>query len=182
MPTLKRLSRKQYVRLLAYRLDALPPTGRKGKKLDQRLRDHLEDMESVKKCLGMLAEQMDRPDIVGHIGYENLAMDSSSFGQRQFMPVGPNNTLKTIQSVIEEPGMGRPLGQSPSQFCYPQYFWQKPVTDEDVEWERLQDAWDAEHPYTVGAIGTRNVYHQATAESWIAAQLLAWRAKQEQPT
>ncbi len=67
-----------------------------------------------------IAEHLNQPETLGGCRYENLAMDSSAFGRSSHLPIGPQwSTLKTIEQITEAPGMGVPLGQTPSQFQYP---------------------------------------------------------------
>ncbi len=180
MPQLKRLSRRGYVRLLSYRLDFPLPSG-KGKKAEKARADYLEDQSLVERYLGTLREHMDRVETIGHICYENLAMDSSMHGFRQFLPVGPCwRQIQTLEEVFAQEGMGQPIGSAPSTYCYPQYYWRKPVSEEDVEWERLQDRWDQEHP--VFSCGRRPFQEEAVAEEWVETQLRRWREAAREAT
>lgn len=85
----------------------------------------------------------------GAVCYENQDFGSSEFGARSHLPYGPRwSTLKRLEDTeAVEPGRsGRPLGDVPSRFRYPAYYWKKPRDDNDVQWEALQDAWDDAHP------------------------------------
>lgn len=48
--------------------------------------------------------------------YENQQMDSSAFGHRQLLTVGPNNTRKTLDDAKHH------LGDPPSQRMYPTHY------------------------------------------------------------
>ena len=49
--------------------------------------------------------------------YENIAMDSPSFGERSALTIGPKNTLKTLEDT-----RGHWLNDLPSKRQYPRYY------------------------------------------------------------
>lgn len=179
MPRLQRLSRNQYLRLQAYRATSMPHfSGRtkatKEKKREKWLAEEADYKAHVEANTKLINEQMDDPGTVGHIGGECLMMDSSSIGQRVFLPVGPRwSTIKTLEEVLQAPGMGRPLsGSAPSNFKHAQYVWVKPRDDQDKRWEELQDQWDLENRHAINEItGRRDFQYEKAAEAWVASRL-----------
>ena len=63
------------------------------------------------------------PETTGLVVFENQQMDSSHFGDRSVMCVGPNRTYKTVEECE-----GRWLNDLPSQRKYATAFWRKEVT------------------------------------------------------
>ena len=57
---------------------------------------------------------LDRPDVLGIVCYENLQMDSSAFGQRTAMIYGPKCSYKTLETTL-----AGHLDDLPSQRQYP---------------------------------------------------------------
>lgn len=57
------------------------------------------------------------PDAVAVVVFENVAFDSSEFGARSALPVGPSNTFKSVEFCE-----GKWLNDLPSQRQYPQGF------------------------------------------------------------
>jgi hypothetical protein len=61
------------------------------------------------------------PDALGMVCYENLDFNSSEFGARAALVVGPSNTLKEV------PDGHTPIGDVPSRFKYPVGFCSRPA-------------------------------------------------------
>ena len=57
------------------------------------------------------------PDAEAVVIFENVAFDSSAFGDRQALVVGPSNTFKSVEFCE-----GKWLNDLPSQRQYPQAF------------------------------------------------------------
>lgn len=86
---------------------------------------------------------------IAAVCFENLDLSSSEFGMRSHLPVGPIwSTLRCLEDTeAMEPGrLGRPLGETPSRFRYPTWYWKRPTCEEDNQWEAAQDSWDEAHP------------------------------------
>lgn len=66
----------------------------------------------------ILASAARHPDCEALVCFENQQMDSSEFGRRSALVVGPSNTY-TLQDVQKE---GCRLGDVPSRFQYPVCF------------------------------------------------------------
>jgi len=62
------------------------------------------------------------PDALGMVCYENLAFDSSQFGERAMLVIGPSNTIRTLEDV-----KNTPIGDVPSRFKYPVSFCPRPA-------------------------------------------------------
>ena len=62
-----------------------------------------------------------RYGVVALVLFENVQMDSSAFGRRTALAVGPNCTYKSVAACE-----GRWLNDSPSQRQYPQKFTKAP--------------------------------------------------------
>ena len=181
MAKLKRLSRKQYLRLQQYRPTS-PPSRWKGKtKADRAVteakwyEEEAEYKASVDRNTAAIIEQMDHPGTEGHVGFENMDMCSSSLGQRAFLPAGPQwTTFKTL-AAVRDAETSPFIGDLPSQRKYARYFWSKPRSDEDVEWERLEDLWDETHPHAIEeVVGVRKIVYERDAEEWTGKKLQEW--------
>lgn len=122
---------------------------------------------------------MAEPGTTATVCYENLAMDSSQHGKRSHLPVGPQwLTLKTLDDTGAMQGdLGRPLGETPSSFQYPTYYWLKPVVNEDTQWEAYQDMWDETHPVLPPV-----PRDDEGADRFTEARLAAWRGRNQDST
>lgn len=58
-----------------------------------------------------------RPDVVGMILFRNVTLDSSELGRCSALPYGPGCTYKTLEEIG-----GRPIGDVPSRFQYPESY------------------------------------------------------------
>lgn len=65
--------------------------------------------------------RLDRPDVAGVVCFENLDLDSPNLGIRSALIYGPGCTAKNISDLRE-----RHLGDVPSRFQYPVFYYQKP--------------------------------------------------------
>ncbi len=121
-----------------------------------------------------LAAHMRDEETLAAVCYEVQDFCSSHRGERAHLPVGPRWTLKTLEDTGATTGeLGRPLGDVPSRFKYPTYYWQKPVTEEDSKWEEFQDQWDREHP-SYDAFAPRD---DAAADRFTNDRLASWQSK-----
>lgn len=64
---------------------------------------------------------LDRPDVAGVVCFENLDIESPSLGHRAALIYGPGCTAKNISDLRD-----RHLGDVPSRFQYPNYYYAKP--------------------------------------------------------
>ena len=64
---------------------------------------------------------LDRPDVAGVVCFENLALDSPCLGHRTALIYGPGCENKVLTDLRE-----RHLGDVPSRFQYPVFYYQKP--------------------------------------------------------
>lgn len=67
-----------------------------------------------------------KPTTLAIVMFENLAMDSSAFGDRKFLAVGPTLTYKTVEEIKNQR-----LGDTPSRFLYPQLWAANPMIKPD---------------------------------------------------
>lgn len=75
--------------------------------------------------------QANQEGCLGLVCFENPAFDSTSFGDRSSMPVGPAFiTFKSWEALKHESGTWKYLHDLPSQRQYPTYYWTK--DDKDV--------------------------------------------------
>lgn len=184
MPKMTRLSRKQYLRLFRYK-PCEPPPFRGGVKAKEKARrDWLREEEEYKgrvaERLNKMQLQMDEEGTEGLVGYEILDMGSSSLGSRKSLPAGKIWAhLKSLDEVLAEASPGRPLGETPSVFHYPQYFWKRPTTAEDYEWERLQDEWDELYGRNDFPCDRRKIGDEARASAYVETGLQQWRFRRD---
>lgn len=76
---------------------------------------------------------MDNVGTTAMVCFENLQMDSSSFGARSAMPVGPGwTTFHDLKLITEAAGTGPHLNDLPSQRQYATKVWIKGQSDGDV--------------------------------------------------
>ena len=64
---------------------------------------------------------LDRADVAGVVCFENLALDSPCLGHRTALIYGPGCENKVLTDLRE-----RHLGDVPSRFQYPVFYYQKP--------------------------------------------------------
>ena len=64
---------------------------------------------------------LDRPGVAGVVCFENLDISSPSLGHRAALIYGPGCETKSLTDLRE-----RHLGDVPSRFQYPVFYWQKP--------------------------------------------------------
>lgn len=70
--------------------------------------------------------QLDDPQTLGVVCYENLEIRYRAELRRASMPVGPQWTLKTFEDTGAIPhGIGRPIGTAPGNFVYPVSYYRK---------------------------------------------------------
>lgn len=70
---------------------------------------------------GQINTLLDRPDVAGIVCFENLDLGSPSLGSRAALIYGPGCTAKVLADLRE-----RHLGDVPSRFQYPVFYYQKP--------------------------------------------------------
>lgn len=84
---------------------------------------------TFERLLGMFAPEVrprieaPEPPCTHIVVLEVLQMDSSAYGHRTALRVGPERTF-TLESVLDTPGFL--LGTTPSQFHYPIYYAKHP--------------------------------------------------------
>lgn len=74
-----------------------------------------------KELHSQINRHIDRRDVLGVVCFENIDMSSSDLGQRSALIYGAKCTCKTLDICLA----GR-LGDVPSRFQYPKYYYVKP--------------------------------------------------------